>query len=116
MQDQFSRGRSVVYLARDLLRLHGYHVIRPSGAHTPEDLVAWKPGENILVVQVRRTRAPIGKAFRVARYFHRDLQALREIKQPEYARVQLWLWTDCHGWRFFLVMPGGICEVADYVA
>jgi hypothetical protein len=91
-------------------------VVRPSGSQVPVDLIAWKQEGDILIIQVKRARSPVGNAFRVAKEYHCDLQAFRAIKRPHFARTQLWLWTGCNGWRYFLVLTGGICEVSDYVA
>ena len=51
-QSNYSRGRDTEYLARDLLVLHGYQVVRSAGSHTPIDLVAWQDGGHLSLIHI----------------------------------------------------------------
>jgi len=115
-QTRYTRGRTVEYLARELLLSRGYHVIQSAGSRSPVDLLAWHQNKSLLLVQVKRTRTPIEWPGQVVTRYHEDLEALRQVPKPYKANVQLWLWTVREGWRFYDVMQGGICEVAEDVA
>jgi Holliday junction resolvase len=107
-----TRGREVEFMARDLLRSRGYHVVQSAGSGSLPDLVAWQPQEHLLLVQAKRPRTPLLTAA-VAKRYEQDLAALRRIPLPFRASVQLWTWTERDGWRFFDVLRGGICEVKE---
>lgn len=116
MRTHYTRGREVEYLARDRLKTQGFQVFRSAGAHSPVDLIAWRRSGYPFLLQVRRTRNLLDHPALVARFYHADIEALRSIDLPHFASMQLWVWIERRGWRFFDVMPGGICEVADNVA
>ena len=107
-----TRGREVEFMARDLLRSRGYHVIQSAQPSSLPDLVAWQPHEHLLLVQAKRLRKPLLPAA-VAQIYEQDLAALRRMPLPFRASVQLWTWTEREGWRFFDVLRGGICGKED---
>jgi len=80
------------------------------------DLIAWRRFGRLVFIQVKRTRTPLDHPAQVIRRFHDDIEALRAMDRPYFVSMQLWLWTDLQGWRFFDIMQGGICEVASNVA
>jgi hypothetical protein len=106
------RNRQAECLARDLLREQGYDVIRSAGAHAPVDLVAWKGDGSLLFIRIARTRrATLEDTGGVGVKFRHDIDSLRRLPRLPYLTVQLWVYVDCRGWRFFDVYPGGVVEV-----
>jgi Holliday junction resolvase len=110
----YTKGREVEYLARDLLVAKGYQVIRSAGSHSPIDLVAWREKGHPLFVQVKRSNTLLDGTARVAQVYRHDIEALRTVARPTGSNVELWVWTPHEGWRFYSVLPGGICEVVHY--
>ena len=108
---KYHRGRGIEYLARDYLLDRGYHVIRSAGTQGPVDLVAWGHSRRVLFVQTKRSRRHIGSTHEVVKTFHPDFEDLRLLPRPDQTGVQLWLYQDQMGWRFFDVLPGGVKEV-----
>ncbi len=53
----YDAGRRFEYRVREDLRDNGYEVIRSAGSKTKVDLLAFKPGQ-VLLVQVKNTRNP----------------------------------------------------------
>lgn len=110
----YTRGRRVEYLARDRLRDRGFCVIRSAGSRTPVDLVAGKHRE-VVFVQTKRLRRPVSDVHAVAARFRNDIIQLQGVYRRVELPVQLWIYTDREGWRFFDVHPGGIAEVCGGV-
>jgi len=108
----YTRGRRVEYLARDRLRQRGFCVIRSAGSRTPVDLVAGKHRQ-VLFVQTKRTRLPLSDARSVLSRFQSEIARLQEVYRTVELPVELWVYTDQEGWRFFTVHPGGILEVSE---
>lgn len=108
----YTRGRRVEYLARDRLRARGFCVIRSAGSRTPVDLVAGR-NRQVLFVQTRRTRRPLSDTRAVVSRFSREIARLQSVLRKVDLPVQLWLFSDREGWRFFNVYSGGIVEVSD---
>ena len=108
-----SRSRKIVFFARDILAGEGYTVVRNSAVLPPVDLVAWKTGSDILFIQIRRTRRPVGNARTVADKFHTDLNHLQHMPKPRHAKVQIWLFSVKDGWKTYDVHPGGLMEAGD---
>ena len=108
----YTRGRRVEYLARDRLRQRGFCVIRSAGSRTPVDLVAGKHRQ-VLFVQTKRTRRPLTDARSVLSRFQSEITRLQEVYRKVELPVELWVYTDREGWRFFTVHPGGIAEVSE---
>lgn len=106
-----TRGRRVEFLARDRLRERGFCVIRTAGSRTPVDMVAGKYRQ-VLLVQTRRTRRPLAGAHSVVCRFHEEITRLQALHRKVELPVELWLYTDREGWRFFTVHRGGIAEVS----
>jgi len=110
-QTNYTKGREVEYLARDLLVSKGYQVLRSAGSHSPIDLIAWQDTGHPLLVQVKRNKIPLDRTARVAQKYRDDIGALRTMARPTGSTVELWVWTPHKGWRFYSILPGGICEV-----
>ena len=108
----YTRGRRVEYLARDRLRQKGYCVIRSAGSRTPVDLVAGKHRQ-VLFVQTKRARRPLTDARSVLSRFQPEIIRLQDVYRKVELPVELWIYTDREGWRFFTVHPGGIAEVSE---
>jgi len=108
--DNHTRGRRVEYLAAHCLREQGYCVIRSAGSGAPVDLVAAKHREALFVL-TRRLRLPVQGAGAVAARFREDILRLQKVYHQVELPVQLWLYTDREGWRFYAVHPGGVAEV-----
>ncbi len=111
----YNRSREVEYMARDLLRSNGYNVIRSAESRSPVDLIAWREHDYPIFLQIKRARIRVRDPGKVAQTYRDDLDAFRKITCPHKASRHLWIWEDRHGWRFFLVQQGGICEVSDVV-
>jgi hypothetical protein len=109
-QSPTTRSRKTSYAVRDILRESGHTVVHNTAVLPPADLVAWKPGGDPLIVQVRRSRRPLENARAVVRRFNTDLGQLRGMSKPRNARVQVWLFHAVHGWKTYDVFPGGIME------
>lgn len=106
------RNREVESLARDRLRERGYDVVRSAGVHAPIDLVAWKHDGSLLFIRTARTRrVTLGDVGNVTAKFRTDVDSLRRLPRLPYLAVQLWVYFDGGGWRFFDVYPGGMVEV-----
>jgi hypothetical protein len=105
-----SRSRKIVFFARDMLILEGYTVVRNSAVLPPVDLAAWKSGGDLLLIQIRRTRRPVGNARTVAEKFHTDLKQLQQMQKPGHTIVQIWLYSVKDGWKTYDVHPGGLME------
>lgn len=113
-QTNYTKGREVEYLARDLLIAGGYQVLRSAGSHSPIDLVAWQDTGHPLIIQVKRNKIRLDGTARVAQKYRHDIEALRCMPKPNGSSVELWVWTPHKGWHFYSVLPGGICEVIHY--
>lgn len=102
-------------MARDWLRNRGFCVIRSAGSRTPVDLVAGKHRQ-VLFVQTKRTHRPLPNARSVVSRYQNEITRLQALHRKVELPVELWLYTDREGWRFFTVYPGGIAEVSgdDY--
>jgi Holliday junction resolvase len=109
----YTKGREVEYLARDLLVAKGYQVLRSAGSHSPIDLVAWQDAGHPLFVQVKRSNTLLDGTARVAQTYRYDIEALRAVARPTGSTMELWVWTPHEGWRFYSILTGGICEVID---
>jgi|GEM_PF-646593 len=110
LQSPTTRSRKTSYAVRDMLREMGHTVIHNTSVLPPADLVAWKPGGDPLIVQVRRSRRPLENAQAVARRFKTDLTQIGGMSKPRNARVQVWLFHTVQGWKTYDVFPGGIME------
>jgi len=111
---RFTRGRGVEHTARTFLSTRGYQVFSCVGARSPIDLIAWRPDDNPALIKTERTRYPAGSAAQVAKNYAGDIDALRTVRQPRHARLQLWIFAPREDvWRIFHVYPGGIAEVAE---
>jgi len=110
----YTKGREVEYLARDHLIAMGYQVIRSAGSLSPIDLVAWQDSGSPVLIQVKRNKTHLDGAVLVAQAYRRDIEALRSMARPNGSNVELWVWTPHKGWRFYSILPGGICEVGDH--
>jgi hypothetical protein len=110
----YLRNRQVECLARDLLREQGHVVVRSAGKNAPVDLVAWKGDGSLLFVRTGRTRSSCSNTMAsvIVRFRH-EVDTLRKLPRLPYLTVQLWVFFDRQGWRFFEVFPGGVVEV-DY--
>ena len=113
-QSNYSRGRDTEYLARDLLVLHGYQVVRSAGSHTPIDLVTWQDGGHPLLIQVKRNSRHLDRTLLVEREYASVIRSLREMSRPIKADVELWVWAPLKGWHFYSVLTDGISEVLDH--
>jgi len=113
-QSNYSRGRDTEYLARNLLVLHGYQVVRSAGSHTPIDLVAWQDGGHPLLIQVKRNSRHLDRTLLVEREYANVIRSLREMPRPIKADVELWVWAPLKGWHFYSVLTDGISEVLDH--
>lgn len=113
-QSNYSRGRDTEYLARDLLVLHGYQVVRSAGSHTPIDLVAWQDGGHPLLIQVKRNSNHHSRTLLVEREYASVIRSLREMSRPIKADVELWVWAPLKGWHFYSILSDGISEVLDH--
>jgi hypothetical protein len=113
----YLRNRQVECLARDLLKKQGYLVVRSAGTNAPVDLVAWNGDDSLLFVRTGRTRSSFTNpmALVTARFRH-EVDTLRRLPRLPYLTVQLWVFFDHQGWRFFEVFPGGVVEVDGNVA
>jgi hypothetical protein len=105
-----TRTKKTVFFARDMLAEQGYTVVRNSAVLPPVDLVAWRPDEDPVLIQVRRTRRPFDSARMVAGKFHSDLKQLGRMPKPRKAKVQIWLYSFHQGWKMYDVHPGGLME------
>ena len=112
-RSNYSRGRDTEYLARDLLILHGFQVVRSAGSHTPIDLVAWQDGGHPRLIQVKRSNSHLDETVRVTRAYRQDIEALRTISRPRGSTVELWVRTPHKGWQFYSILHSGICEVMN---
>ena len=110
----YTKGREVEYLARDLLIAGGYQVVRNAGSLSPIDLVAWQDSGHPVLVQVKRNKTHLDGTALIAQAYRRDIEALRRMARPVGSNVELWVWTLNKGWRFYSILPGGICEVSDH--
>ncbi|MCX6700970.1 MAG: restriction endonuclease [Methanomicrobiales archaeon] len=110
----YTKGREVEYLARDLLVAKGYQVLRSTGPHSPVDLVAWLDHGHTLFVQVRRNKIHLDGTEHVAQTYQNDIRALRTVARPTGSTAELWVWSSKTGWHFYSVLPGGIWEVIDH--
>jgi hypothetical protein len=110
LQSPTTRSRKSSYAVRDMLREAGHTVIHNNSVLPPADLVAWKPGGDPLIVQVRRSRRPLENAQAVVRRFRTDLGQLGSMSKPRNARLQVWLFHTTQGWKTYDVFPGGIME------
>jgi hypothetical protein len=95
-------------MANTLLSSCGYQVFVCAGISLPVDLIAWKERSHPLLVRTKRSRVRINGPAEVAERYWEDLSAIRSLKLPLFANVQLWIWTSPDGWLFFDVMQGGI--------
>jgi Holliday junction resolvase len=109
----YTKGREVEYLARDLLIARGYQVIRSAGSHSPVDLVAWQDSGHPVLVQVKRNKTHLEGVVPISQAYRHDIVILRNMARPTGSAVELWVWTPHEGWRFYSVLPGGICEVTN---
>jgi hypothetical protein len=107
-----TRSRKIGSFARDILVDQGHTVVRNTGVLPPVDFVAWKPGGDPLLIQVRRTRRPLENAREVAGKFHTDLKQLWNLPKPRHAKVQVWLYSAKEGWKTYDVYPGGLMYAA----
>ena len=110
----YTKGREVEYLARDLLVAEGYQVVRNAGSLSPIDLVAWQDSGHPVLIQVKRNKTHLDGTVLIAQAYRRDIEALRRMARPIGSNVELWVWTPHKGWRFYSILPGGICEVTDH--
>jgi Holliday junction resolvase len=99
------RNRQVEYLARDLLRDQGYEVVRSAGAYSPVDLVAWKGDQSLLFIRTTRSRRVFADIVEMAARFRPEIAALRRMPRLPYLSVQLWVYYNHEGWRFYDVFP-----------
>jgi len=106
-----TRGCRVEYLARDRLRSRGFCVIRSAGSRAPVDLVAGRHRE-VLFVQAKRARRPLADARAVVSRYPGEITRLQAMLRRIELPVQLWIYTDREGWRFFTVHAGGVAEVS----
>ena len=95
-------------MANTLLSSRGYQVFLCAGIYSPIDLIAWKERNHPLLVKTKRSRIRISGPSAVAERYGEDLSAIRALKLPLFANVQLWVWTSPDGWQFYDVMQGGI--------
>ena len=109
----FTRGRAVEFMAYNLLISKGYHAVMSAGTESPVDLIAWRHGSNQILIKTERARTKFRSPTAVAGYYAGDIAALRVMTVPPFADRHLWVWDVWKGWRFFEVLTGGICEVAD---
>ena len=105
-----TRGRRVEYLAVNRLREQGFCVVKSAGSRAPVDLVAAKHREMVFV-RTRRLRRPVQGVSTVASRFREDILRLQKVYHRVELPVQLWLYTDREGWRFYTVHRGGVAEV-----
>ena len=109
-QSPATRSRKLVFVARDILSEQGYAAICNSRAWPPVDIVAWKKGEGVLLIVVRRTRSPGVNAADAARRLASDIGLLRSMEKPDRARIMLWLFHYSSGWKKYEVFAGGIMD------
>jgi len=105
------RNREAASMARDLLRDRGYDVVRCAGNYSPVDLVAWNHDRPVLIVRTARSCQPYMGIVDLSFRFSREIAALRRISRPTCLSLELWVYYDHEGWRFFSVYRGGIMEV-----
>jgi hypothetical protein len=72
------------------------------------NLVGLCPDE-VLLIQVRRTRKELGIREVHAQY-SRDMEQIRRIGGPRDCRKELWIYAPLRGWHFYEVFPGGVME------
>ena len=106
------RSRTAEYLARDLLRVSGYSVLRSCDPDSPVNLVAWSLARGSLLIRVTTTRSTLSGAAEVATAWREEIDALRLLPVPPGGSVHLWISTDRKVWYQYQVLPGGLMETA----
>ncbi len=104
------RYRTAEYLARDLLRVSGYSVLRSCDPDSPVNLVAWSVGRGSLLIRVTTTRRTLSGAAEVALALREEIDCLRLLPVPPGGSVHLWISTDRKVWHRYQVLPGGLVE------
>ena len=107
-----ARIRPVEYEARNILASGGYQASRFSGPDSPVNVIGFNT-EDLLLVQVRRSRRPPGSIAEVNARFRTDMDSIRRIGGPRFCRKELWLYNLQEGWRYFEVFPGGVLELSE---
>ncbi len=108
-----TRPQEVDFIAKNLLLMQGYLVVRSAGTQTPVDLVAWCRS-HVLLVKTRRWRSKIESARSVTLHFGGVIRILQRTPAPPGTKVQLWIYVDHEGWRMYDVLPGGIMEAGRH--
>lgn len=110
------RGRAVEVMAIEMLRRRGYTVVRSTRSSHHVHLVAWCDRAPPVFVHVKRTRRHLKGTAEVTAIWLEDIEKLKALPRWGRMSVQLWVYTDRNGWRFYEVFPGGIAEVVGRVA
>lgn len=106
----FHRTRTAEYLARELLRIKGFTVLRSLDCCSLINLVAWVPGQGLILIRVTTTRRTLSGATEVASLWKDEIDLLRAVKVPSGGSVHLWIYTDRKAWYRYEVLPGGLLE------
>jgi Holliday junction resolvase len=96
MNKNYLAGYKAERRAVNYLKKEGYTIIRSGKSRTPVDLVAFN-AEKIRLIQIKST-----KEKKIPSY-NEDIQALQDMKIPENATIELWVWESSVGWHFLPV-------------
>jgi hypothetical protein len=108
------RSRPVEYEARNLLSASGYFAATIHGSKNPVNLIGFNC-EDLVLVQVRRSRKLPGSITEVNSRYRPDTDSLRKIGGPRFCRKELWVYNLQEGWHCYEVFPGGIRERGEPV-
>ena len=104
-----SRSRPLEFEARNILAAGGYFVMHRGGSEAPVNLVGISDNE-VLAVQVRRSRTPISGVRDVQERFHDDMDRIRKIGGTRTCKKEIWVFSHPSGWHYYEIFPGGLME------
>ena len=104
------RSRPLEFEARNLLAAGGYFVMHRNGSKTPVNLVGVSDNE-VLMVQVRRSRTPLSGVRDVHERYHADMDQIRRIGGTRFCKKELWVYSQPDGWHYYEIFPGGLMEL-----
>jgi hypothetical protein len=110
--DRKPRSRPLEFEARNLLAAGGYFVMHRNGSETPVNLMGVSDNE-VLLVQVRRSRTPVSNVRDVRERFHADMDMIRKIGGTRFCKKELWVFSQPEGWHYYEVFPGGLMELDE---
>jgi hypothetical protein len=102
--DRYSRSRPLEFEARNLLSSGGYYVMHRSGSKTPVNLIGVSDDE-VLMVQVRRSRTPLSGVRDVHERYHADMDLIRKVGGRRFCKKELWVFSQPDGWHYYEVFP-----------